>query len=125
MNQAKMAETKNYRTLVLWLLTLAYVFSFIDRQILGALSPSIKADLGFESIQAVTRIDGIPSQLIKWGTLGIDPGHCGNRGKVAGLAELRADGGCVLGHGEEPDASVSMRVLPAKHRLSRRLARVS
>ncbi len=51
MDQAKMAETKNYRTLVLWLLTLAYVFNFIDRQIMGALSPSIKVDLGFEDWQ--------------------------------------------------------------------------
>ncbi|MFK8054257.1 MAG: spinster family MFS transporter [Woeseiaceae bacterium] len=47
----KMAETTNYRMIVLCLLTLAYIFSFIDRQILGALSPSIKADLGFEDWQ--------------------------------------------------------------------------
>ena len=51
MSQQKMAETSNYRTFVLWLLTLAYIFSFIDRQIMGALSPSIKADLGFEDWQ--------------------------------------------------------------------------
>jgi len=51
MSQPKMAETNNYRTFVLWLLTLAYIFSFIDRQILGALSPSIKADLGFADWQ--------------------------------------------------------------------------
>lgn len=51
MSQMKMAESKGYRTLVLWLLTLAYVFNFIDRQIIGALSPSIKADLGFEDWQ--------------------------------------------------------------------------
>jgi len=51
MGQQKMAETSNYRTFVLWLLTLAYIFSFIDRQIMGALSPSIKADLGFEDWQ--------------------------------------------------------------------------
>jgi len=51
MNQPKTAETGNYRTFVLWLLTLAYIFSFIDRQIMGALSPSIKADLGFEDWQ--------------------------------------------------------------------------
>ncbi|MEM7764898.1 MAG: MFS transporter [Pseudomonadota bacterium] len=46
-----MSESKRYRTVVLCLLTLAYVFSFIDRQILGALSPSIKADLGFDDQQ--------------------------------------------------------------------------
>ncbi|MEN7341299.1 MAG: MFS transporter [Pseudomonadota bacterium] len=46
-----MAESRTYRTTVLCLLTLAYVFSFIDRQILGALSPSIKADLGFDDQQ--------------------------------------------------------------------------
>lgn len=51
MPQHKMAESTNYRTLVLCLLTLAYIFSFIDRQILGALSPSIKADLGFADWQ--------------------------------------------------------------------------
>jgi hypothetical protein len=41
MSQPKIAESSNYRTFVLWLLTLAYIFSFIDRQIMGALSPSI------------------------------------------------------------------------------------
>ena len=51
MSQHRMAEASNYRTFVLWLLTLAYIFSFIDRQIMGALSPSIKADLGFEDWQ--------------------------------------------------------------------------
>ena len=51
MSQQRMAETSNYRTFVLWLLTLAYIFSFIDRQIMGALSPSIKTDLGFEDWQ--------------------------------------------------------------------------
>ena len=51
MSQHRMAETSNYRTFVLWLLTLAYIFSFIDRQIMGALSPSIKADLGFDDWQ--------------------------------------------------------------------------
>jgi len=51
MSHPQAAETRNYRTFVLWLLTLAYIFSFIDRQIMGALSPSIKADLGFEDWQ--------------------------------------------------------------------------
>lgn len=51
MSQSQRVETNNYRSLVLWLLTLAYIFSFIDRQIMGALSPSIKADLGFEDWQ--------------------------------------------------------------------------
>lgn len=51
MSQAKPVENKNHRTFVLWLLTLAYIFSYIDRQIMGALSPSIKADLGFEDWQ--------------------------------------------------------------------------
>lgn len=47
MSEPKMAESKRYRTLVLWLLTLMYVISFIDRQIIGILSPFIKEDLGF------------------------------------------------------------------------------
>lgn len=45
--ESKPVPSKQYRTLVLWLLTLVYVISFIDRQIIGILSPSIKADLGF------------------------------------------------------------------------------
>jgi len=47
MADPKMAESKRYRTLVLWLLTLMYVMSFIDRQIIGILSPFIQAELGF------------------------------------------------------------------------------
>lgn len=46
-----MAESKRYRTLVLWLLTLMYVMSFIDRQIIGILSPFIKAEMGFTDTQ--------------------------------------------------------------------------
>ncbi len=42
-----MQEKKSNRTLVLWLLTIVYMVNFIDRQIIGILSPSIKADLGF------------------------------------------------------------------------------
>lgn len=51
MADPKMAESKRYRTLVLWLLTLMYVMSFIDRQIIGILSPFIKEDLGFSDTQ--------------------------------------------------------------------------
>lgn len=51
MTEPKMAESKRYRTLVLWLLTLMYVMSFIDRQIIGILSPFIKEDLGFNDTQ--------------------------------------------------------------------------
>lgn len=40
-----------YRKLVLVLLTLVYAFSFIDRQILGVLSPAIKAEMGFSDLQ--------------------------------------------------------------------------
>jgi len=47
MSEPRMAESKRYRTLVLWLLTLMYVISFIDRQIIGILSPFIKAEMGF------------------------------------------------------------------------------
>lgn len=47
MSEPQMAESKRYRTLVLWLLTLMYVMSFIDRQIIGILSPFIKDEMGF------------------------------------------------------------------------------
>ena len=43
--------SKNYRTLVLVLLTLIYAFNFIDRQIIGILSPFIQADLGLSNSQ--------------------------------------------------------------------------
>lgn len=51
MSTPQMAESKRYRTLVLWLLTLMYVMSFIDRQIIGILSPFIKAEMGFTDTQ--------------------------------------------------------------------------
>ncbi|MEL6868321.1 MAG: MFS transporter [Pseudomonadota bacterium] len=51
MGQHQAAESNAYRTLVLCLLTLAYIFNFVDRSIIGALSPSIKADLQFEDWQ--------------------------------------------------------------------------
>lgn len=47
----KKEPSTSYRTVVLLLLTLVYVFNFIDRQIIGILSPSIKADLGFSDTQ--------------------------------------------------------------------------
>ena len=51
MSEPQMAESKRYRTVVLWLLTLMYVMSFIDRQIIGILSPFIKAEMGFTDTQ--------------------------------------------------------------------------
>ncbi len=51
MSNPQMAESKRYRTIVLWLLTLMYVMSFIDRQIIGILSPFIKAEMGFTDSQ--------------------------------------------------------------------------
>lgn len=51
MSAPQMAESKRYRTVVLWLLTLMYVMSFIDRQIIGILSPFIKAEMGFTDTQ--------------------------------------------------------------------------
>ena len=46
-----MPQKKSNRTLILWLLTLVYVVNFIDRQIIGILSPAIKAELGFSDAQ--------------------------------------------------------------------------
>ncbi len=43
--------TKRYRSLVLILLTIIYAFNFIDRQIIGILSPFIQADLGLSNSQ--------------------------------------------------------------------------
>lgn len=43
--------SKSYRTTVLWLLTIVYMVNFIDRQIIGILSPFIKAELGFTDAQ--------------------------------------------------------------------------
>lgn len=44
-------ENKNYRRMVLLLLTLVYAFNFIDRQIVGILAPFIQADLGLTNTQ--------------------------------------------------------------------------
>jgi len=44
-------KSKGYRTVVLLLLTLIYAFNFIDRQIIGILSPFIQADLGLSNSQ--------------------------------------------------------------------------
>lgn len=49
-DQGKYAS-KSYRTVVLLLLTLIYAFNFIDRQIIGILSPFIQADLGLSNSQ--------------------------------------------------------------------------
>ena len=51
MNNALTVESKSYRTTVLWLLTLMYVISFIDRQIIGILSPFIKNEMGLTDAQ--------------------------------------------------------------------------
>jgi len=45
------APGSGYRTIVLLLLTLVYTFNFIDRQIIGNLSPFIKEDLGLSDGQ--------------------------------------------------------------------------
>ena len=58
MNESKAAAEqpakksgKSYRMYVLILLTCVYTFNFIDRQIIGILSPAIKADLGLADWQ--------------------------------------------------------------------------
>lgn len=43
--------SKNYRSLVLVLLTVVYGFNFIDRQIVGILAPFIQEDLGLTNTQ--------------------------------------------------------------------------
>jgi len=43
--------SRSYRNYVLFILTLVYAFNFIDRQIIGILSPFIKADLGLDDAQ--------------------------------------------------------------------------
>lgn len=45
------ATSSAYRRYVLLVLTLIYAFNFIDRQIIGILSPFIKADLGLDDAQ--------------------------------------------------------------------------
>lgn len=45
------SPSKGYRSLVLILLTLIYAFNFIDRQIIGILSPFIQADLELSNSQ--------------------------------------------------------------------------
>jgi len=39
------------RTVVLWLLTIVYMMNFLDRQIIGILSPAIKDEMGFTDAQ--------------------------------------------------------------------------
>ncbi|GAB5378762.1 MAG: MFS transporter [Aliiglaciecola sp.] len=49
---AEKTEVSNkYRMYVLFILTLVYAFNFIDRQIIGILSPLIKEDLGLDDAQ--------------------------------------------------------------------------
>lgn len=45
------AKKPPYRTPVLLLLTLVYVFNFVDRQIIGILSPDIQEDLGLTNTE--------------------------------------------------------------------------
>ena len=50
--QAEISKpSKAYRNYVLIVLTVVYAFNFIDRQIIGILSPFIKADLGLDDAQ--------------------------------------------------------------------------
>jgi len=52
MNASNMQQTsKSYRRFALFLLTLIYAFNFIDRQIIGIVSPFIQADLGLTNTQ--------------------------------------------------------------------------
>ncbi|QPG06708.1 MFS transporter [Salinimonas marina] len=44
-------SSRYYRNYVLFILTLVYAFNFIDRQVVGILSPFIKADLGLDDAQ--------------------------------------------------------------------------
>ena len=46
-----MKKENSNRTLVLWLLTIVYMMNFIDRQIIGIISPAIQAELGFTDSQ--------------------------------------------------------------------------
>ncbi len=48
---SRSSVSPTYRTIVLLLLTLVYTFNFIDRQIIGNLSPFIKEDLGLADWQ--------------------------------------------------------------------------
>lgn len=43
--------SKTYRNYILFLLTAVYTFNFIDRQIIGIISPALKADLGLSDSQ--------------------------------------------------------------------------
>lgn len=49
--QQDQSVSKGYRNYVLLILTLVYAFNFIDRQIIGILSPFIKADLDLDDAQ--------------------------------------------------------------------------
>ena len=51
LHQAAPAKGDRYRTYVLIMLTVVYAFNFIDRQIIGILSPFIKDDLGLSDAQ--------------------------------------------------------------------------
>ncbi len=51
MSSKSATPSKSYRTMVLLLLTLIYAFNFIDRQIIGILSPFIQADLELSNSQ--------------------------------------------------------------------------
>lgn len=50
-SQEAARPTRAYRNYVLLILTLVYAFNFIDRQIIGILSPFIKVDLGLDDAQ--------------------------------------------------------------------------
>jgi MFS family permease len=50
-SQEARRPTRAYRNYVLIILTLVYAFNFIDRQIIGILSPFIKVDLGLDDAQ--------------------------------------------------------------------------
>ena len=75
-----------YRAWVLFMLILVYTFNFIDRQIVGILAPSIKADLDLSDFQL--GLMGGPAFALFYATLGIPVARLADRWSRTGVMTI-------------------------------------
>ena len=131
-------QRTGYRNFVLGLLTIVYVFNFLDRQIVNIIGPAMIADLGFSDVQ-FSMLSGIAFAFI-YSTLGLPIARWADGGvrknvialavavwsamtALCGLAQnfwqmfmLRAGVGVGEAGGSPPSHSIISDIFPANQR---------
>ena len=77
---------KSYAWYMVLLMTMAYMFSFIDRYILGLLIDPIKADLGLSDTQMGLLLG--PAFAIFYATMGLPLGYLADRVKRVSIVSI-------------------------------------